>query len=168
MRADLTSAHYIYTLCFLTRGDHILMLHRRRQPNQGLWNGVGGRIEADESPLAACLREVQEETGYRLATARFDGLLSWSGHEFPDGGLYMYTAEAPEGEPKACAEGMLTWKRREWVYTSSAVVSNLHYVVPLILGGAPPQRYHFWYSNAQITHHVVEPLPTWARENHLV
>ena len=44
------------------------MLHRRRPPNQGLWNGVGGRIEAGEPPLAACLREVQEETGYRLAT----------------------------------------------------------------------------------------------------
>ena len=163
MRADLTSAHYIYTLCFLTRGDHILMLHRRRPPNQGLWNGVGGRIEAGAPPLAACLREVQEETGYRLATARFDGLLSWSGLEFPDGGLYMYTVEAPEGEPGACAEGALAWKRREWVYTSSAVVSNLHYVVPLILAGAPPQRYHFWYSNAQITHHVVEPLPAWAQ-----
>ena len=106
---------------------------------------------------------MQEETGYRLATARFDGLLSWSGHEFPDGGLYLFTAEAPEGEPGLCPEGTLVWKRREWVYTSSAVVSNLHYVVPLILGGAPPQRYHFWYSNAQITHHVVEPLPAWAQ-----
>jgi len=67
----------------------------------------------------------------------------------------------PENAPQRLFE-------RYWVYTSSAVVSNLHYVVPLILGGAPPQRYHFWYSNAQITHHVVEPLPTWARENHLV
>ena len=105
MRSDLPSAHFIYTLCFLTRGDHILMLHRRRPPNQGLWNGVGGRIEAGEPPLAACLREVQEETGYRLATTRFDGLLSWSGHEFPDGGLYIYTAEAPEGEPRALRRG---------------------------------------------------------------
>jgi len=86
MRSDLPRSNFSYTLCFLTRGDHILMLHRRRPPNQGLWNRVGGRIEAGESPLTACLREVREETGY-----------------------------------------------------------------------------HFWYSNAQITHHVVEPLPAWAQ-----
>ncbi|HVB46987.1 MAG TPA: hypothetical protein VNF69_01220 [Burkholderiales bacterium] len=30
------------------------MPHRLRAPNRGLWNGVGGRIEAGESALAAC------------------------------------------------------------------------------------------------------------------
>jgi len=33
-----------YTLCFLTRNDHVLMLHRAKSPNKGLWNGVGGKI----------------------------------------------------------------------------------------------------------------------------
>ena len=57
-----------HTLCFLTRADQVLMLHRRKPPNQGLWNGVGGKIEAGETPLEGCLREVLEETGlYRRA-----------------------------------------------------------------------------------------------------
>ena len=60
-----------HTLCFLTSGERVLMLCRRKEPNRGLWNGVGGRIEAQETPHAACLREVREETGLQLAAARF-------------------------------------------------------------------------------------------------
>ena len=77
-----------FTLCFLTRDDQVLLLKRRRPPNQGLWNGVGGHVEPGETPLAACLREVREETGYRLKTARFAGILTWRGFEIPAGGLY--------------------------------------------------------------------------------
>ena len=73
MGSDLPSANFIYTLCFLTRGDHILMLHRRRPPNQGLWNGVGGRIEVGELLLAAasarCRRRRAIDWRLRASTA---------------------------------------------------------------------------------------------------
>lgn len=150
-----------HVLCFLTRDDQVLMLHRRRSPNRGLWNGVGGRIEAGESPLAACLREVHEETGYVLATARFAGLLTWRGFEIVDGGLYIFTAPAPAGDPAPCEEGILEWQPREWVLTSPTVVSNIHIFGRLVLEGAPPQVYHFDYRNGEITHHEVRPLPGW-------
>ena len=42
-----------YTLCFLTRGDDILMLKRNHAPNRGLWNGVGGKIGPGETPVDA-------------------------------------------------------------------------------------------------------------------
>ncbi|MBI3943351.1 MAG: 8-oxo-dGTP diphosphatase [Chloroflexi bacterium] len=151
--------HLIYTLCFLTRAEQVLMLYRFRPPNRGLWNGVGGRIEAGESPLAACLREIREETGYRLATAEFAGVLTWSGFESPDGGLYIFTAEAPSGEPEPCAEGILRWQPRAWVLTSPQVVSNIHIFGPQILSGAPPRLYHFDYRQGKIIRHHVEPLP---------
>jgi 8-oxo-dGTP diphosphatase len=152
-----------YTLCFLTRGDDVLMLHRRNPPNQGKWNGVGGKIHSEkgESPLAACLREVEEETGYRLQTARFAGLLTWSGFEVEDGGLYLFVAEAPEGEPRATGEGELQWKPRAWAFSAPEVVSNIHHFAPATLrvNGAPPQVYHFDYRDGEIIHHVVKPLP---------
>ena len=58
-----------HTLCFLTRGDKVLMIKRRKPPHTGLWNGVGGKIESGEGPLAGCIREVDEETGFRLSAA---------------------------------------------------------------------------------------------------
>ena len=139
-----------YTLCFLTRGETVLMLQRNAPPNQGLWNGVGGRIEPGETPLASCLREVAEETGFRLPAARFAGILTWEGFEIPAGGLYLFTAPAPAGEAVECAEGRLEWKPREWVYTSPDVVSNIPIFLPEILAGAPPQVYHFVYDDGKL------------------
>ncbi len=147
-----------YTLCFLTRGDTILMLHRNHPPNQGLWNGVGGHLEPGESPLTCVLREVREETGYTITEADFCGLLTWEGFEAPPGGLYIFSADAPEGDPQPCPEGTLAWKPRGWVFSAPEVVSNIHVFGPLALDGAVPQRYHFVYHDGNIMHFEIHPL----------
>jgi 8-oxo-dGTP diphosphatase len=156
---DQTEGAITFTLCFLTRADQVLLLKRRRPPNQGLWNGVGGHVEPGEAPLAACLREVREETGYRLETARFAGILTWRGFEIPAGGLYLFTAAAPAGDPALCDEGSLQWHVWPWLFASPEVVSNLHHVGPHLLAGAPPQDYYFEYARGQIVRHVIRPLP---------
>lgn len=148
----------IYTVCFLTRGQQVLMLLRNRPPNRGLWNGVGGKIEPGETPLESVLREVEEETGFHLETTRFGGLLTWEGFEIPPAGLYIFTAEAPAGEPQPNGEGELAWKGRQWVFTSPEVVSNIHFFGPRVLNGAEPQVYHFAYRNGEIVRHEVRPL----------
>lgn len=148
-----------FTLCFLTRGDQVLMLLRQKAPNRGLWNGVGGRIEPGEHPRACVLREVREETGYPLSDARFAGLLTWEGFEIPAGGLYLFTAQAPDGEPAVCSEGQLAWKPRAWVCSSPDVVSNIHIVAPVILRQEPPQVFHFVYRAGQIERHHVGSVP---------
>ncbi|HMD89146.1 MAG TPA: NUDIX domain-containing protein [Anaerolineaceae bacterium] len=152
-----------YTLCFLTRRDQVLMLHRRNPPNQGLWNGVGGRIEPGELPLASVLREVREETGFQLATAHFAGLLTWRGFEVQDGGLYIFTAAAPQGEAVGNDEGKLAWKPMQWVFSSDEVVSNIHVFGPPVLSGAPPQVYDFEYRSGQILSYQISPLPDWVK-----
>ena len=152
-------APLIFTLCFLSRADQVLLLKRRRPPNQGLWNGMGGHVEPGETPLAACLREVREETGYRLETARFAGILTWRGFEVPAGGLYLFTANAPAGLAAACDEGQLEWHAWSWLLTSPEVVSNLHHVGPYLLSGAELQEYYFEYEGGRIVRHVIRPLP---------
>jgi 8-oxo-dGTP diphosphatase len=156
---DQTEGAITFTLCFLTRADQVLLLKRRRPPNQGLWNGVGGHVEPGEAPLAACLREVREETGYHLETARFAGILTWRGFEIPPGGLYLFTASAPAGDPIDCDEGQFQWHGWPWLLTSAEVVSNLHQVGPHLLAGDPPQDYYFEYAQGQIVRHVIRRLP---------
>lgn len=146
-----------YTLCFLTRGDQILMLRRSNPPNQGLWNGVGGRLEPGESARDCILREVREETGYHIADVTFCGLLTWDGFETPAGGLVIFTAEAPAGDPAQCSEGLLAWKPRAWVFSAPEVVSNIHIFGPLALNGAPAQVYHFSYENGRIKRYQLLP-----------
>jgi 8-oxo-dGTP diphosphatase len=148
-----------YTLCFLFRDEQVLMLHRQKPPNRGLWNGVGGHLEPGESARACVLREVYEETGYRLPDAAFRGLLTWEGFETPPGGLYIFTAQAPAGEPLNCPEGELAWKPLDWVLSAPQVVSNIAVFGPHVFGGAAPQQYYFCYQDGQIARYEIRALP---------
>jgi 8-oxo-dGTP diphosphatase len=148
-----------YTLCFITRGEDVLMLHRAKPPNQGLWNGVGGHLEPGETPRACILREIGEETGLEVEQVRFAGLLTWEGFEIPSGGLYIFTAQVSgSAEPKECNEGILAWKPRAWVFSAVEVVSNIHRFGPEVLGGAPPRLHHFVYRDGGIIHYAPGPL----------
>lgn len=43
--------------------NQILMIKRDQPPAKGLWSIPGGKLEAGESMVAACKREIKEETG---------------------------------------------------------------------------------------------------------
>ena len=149
-----------FVLCFLTRGDKLLMLKRVKAPNKGKWNCVGGHIEIGETPLAACIREVREETGFVVSNPTFHGLLTWEGFEISEGGLYLFSAPAPDGlEPTGNDEGRLEWKRIKWVIRSDAVVDNLHIVTPLVLKNSPAAQHHFIYKNGSMIGYKLLPLP---------
>ena len=57
-------------VCF--RGDEVLLIRRATPPRVGEWSLPGGRLEKDEEPAVAALRELTEETG---VTARLLGLI---------------------------------------------------------------------------------------------
>ena len=54
------------TLCFVRDNGRVLMIRKKRGLGAGKINGVGGRLERGESPLAGILREAQEELGITL------------------------------------------------------------------------------------------------------
>jgi 8-oxo-dGTP diphosphatase len=56
------------------REDKILLVRRARSPAKGLYSLPGGRVEFGESLHAALHREVDEETGVKIAIV---GLAGW-------------------------------------------------------------------------------------------
>ena len=58
-----------YTICFCLCGELVLMLYRKRPPNQFHWNGLGGKLQKDETPQACVMREVLEEANIDLHIA---------------------------------------------------------------------------------------------------
>ena len=100
------------TLCYVERDGCWLMMNRvkkKADENAGKWIGVGGHMEAGESPDECIAREAREETGLHLKNARLRGILTFILPDWGDELTFLYTAEA-DGEPFAeCAEGILRW-----------------------------------------------------------
>mgnify|MGYP006283014465 CR=1 FL=1 len=49
----------------VTRSDRIFIIQRKNEPGAGAWALPGGFMESGESPEQACLRELEEETGFQ-------------------------------------------------------------------------------------------------------
>ena len=107
------------TLCYVIRGDQVLMLHRvkkKNDVNKDKWIGIGGKFEAEESPDECLLRECREETGLRLTSWQCRGVVTFL-QEGGDGEyMYLFTAEDFEGNLHDCPEGDLQWVSREFLY----------------------------------------------------
>ena len=149
------------------------MLFRNRPPNQGRWNGLGGKLDADETPLAGIYREVMEEAGIDLAQAesvRFAGLVTWpngADPTRPSQGMYAFVARLPLDFPiwadeRVTPEGRLVWQPLEWVcdVNNETVVPNIPRFLPLMLSDMPPQEYFCHHIGERFTELEIRPLPT--------
>ena len=100
------------TLCYIEKDGKYLMLHRtvkKKDVNKDKWIGVGGHFELGESPEECVCREVLEETGYRLTSYRFRGLVTFLSGDGVTEYMSLFTADGFEGEEIACDEGELEW-----------------------------------------------------------
>ncbi|MCR5279675.1 MAG: DUF5662 family protein [Lachnospiraceae bacterium] len=101
------------TLCYIKRDSEYLMLLRNRKaadPNEGKWIGVGGKIEAKETPTECMLREVFEETGIKLSDYEYKGVLNFRSDKWEDEEMHLFTANVPSGTGFVdCNEGTLKW-----------------------------------------------------------
>ena len=98
------------TLCYVTRGNDVLMLHRVKKKNdinKDKWIGIGGKFERDESPDECLLREAKEETGLTLTSWRCRGVVTFLNDCCEGEYMYLFTADDFEGELKECDEGDL-------------------------------------------------------------
>ena len=99
-------------LCYIEKDEKYLMLYRNKKKNDvngGKWIGVGGKLEENESPDEALLREVKEETGLSLTSYKFRGIITFVSDTWEGEYMYLYTADCFEGEIIECDEGELSW-----------------------------------------------------------
>ena len=112
------------------------MLKRSYPPNQGLYTPVGGKIEDGESPRAAAIREVQEETGLQIEDAHYCGLLVDSSPTDSNWICFGYRASGDYFAPPDCNEGTLAWVPIESLAPLPPPVTD-PYLHPRVLSGQP-------------------------------
>ncbi len=100
-------------LCYIQKNGKTLMLHRVKKENDihhDKWNGLGGKMEANESPEDAVKREILEESGLILEDSQLKGVITYpQTNNDEEWIVFVFTANKFTGELIECNEGNLEW-----------------------------------------------------------
>ncbi|HEX6677494.1 MAG TPA: NUDIX domain-containing protein [Actinomycetes bacterium] len=153
-----------FTLSFCRSRARVLMLRRSRPPFAGLWNGLGGKVEPDETDEASALREVWEEAGIgRDDVARLVriGDVSWeisqAGRAPSRGSMAVYLVdlvcgwECWEGV-RDTPEGGLAWWPEGALRDRDEprIVPNIPLIYPAMLADDALAEYHCRYEGNRL------------------
>lgn len=97
------------TLCYILRDGQVLLIRKKRGIGAGKINGPGGKVDPGETPLAAAIRETEEEVGVTPLDPQLRGELLF---RFADGlnlRCHVYLALGCHGEPHETEEAVPLW-----------------------------------------------------------
>ena len=134
----------VYTLAFIQYQDELLLVNREKHPWLGCWNGLGGKIEQNESKEVAMLRELKEETGIiiQLEQLIYKGKMTWNTSEDY---LYMFLIHQNSKieTPIKTPEGLLDYKKIKWLLNDNlGVAHNIPYFIESLLNEEKIYDYH--------------------------
>ncbi|MFD1486127.1 NUDIX domain-containing protein [Lacticaseibacillus baoqingensis] len=128
-----------YTIVLVQTPVGYLLINRAKPPYQGLWNGLGGKVEPNETPSAGAIREVAEECGLVLPAVTACGLVHWLVDDRLQGELYLFSGVSTSmpSLPQATREGVLAAFDRQWLTASQnqGLVPDLAAMLPLFWAG---------------------------------
>jgi 8-oxo-dGTP diphosphatase len=157
-------------LVYAFEGPRVLLIHRVAPDHPddyhaGKWNGLGGKLEPDESPLEAALRELAEESGLRLPEERFRGLgclqfPNFKAHRSEDWVVFVFRADVLEEEardvPERTDEGKLHWISPERLPELGFWPGDRHFL-PHVVSGTSFMG-SIWYRGQDVERHWIQTL----------
>ncbi len=99
----------IVVFAFIRRGDELLLVERALPPYAGMCTIPGGHKKQGEALRAACLREMEEETGLALHSQRIAGIQQVRRDRGRDHICVYYVADSFSGAPRPSKEGKIFW-----------------------------------------------------------
>jgi 8-oxo-dGTP diphosphatase len=122
---------------FSPDGRQVLLIHRNRRPSDahfGKYNGLGGKLEADEDVVACIRREIREESGLECDELTLSGTISWPGFgkQGEDWFGFVFRVDRWSGSPRTeNPEGDLVWVDVERVLELPLWEGDRHFL-PLV------------------------------------
>ncbi|MDT8718389.1 8-oxo-dGTP diphosphatase [Clostridium sp. 19966] len=110
------------TSCYITKNNKTLMLHRIKKENdihEGKWVGLGGKMEAGETPEECIIREVKEECGLTIKNPSLKGIITFPGFKNDeDWYVFLFTTSEFEGNIfDTSDEGELEWINNDEIFS---------------------------------------------------
>ena len=148
----------LVTLCFIVRDGRVLLIRKKRGIGAGKINGPGGKVDPGETPLAAAVRETQEEIGVTPVNPQLRGDLRF---HFRDGlrlRCLVYLAGEFRGEPCETPEAIPRWFLLAAIPYAEMWEDDQHWL-PLLFNGAS-FRGTVEVDGEAVTGHQIEAVPS--------
>lgn len=123
---------YVVGFVFTPDCQKVLLIRKDKGWQSGLYNGIGGHVEAGETPVQAMVRECSEETGgYLFTTER--GWCYFTRMEGPDYIVHCFSTVA---ETIVNLDGTSPEREMLRVFNTASIditrtVPNLKWLIPL-------------------------------------
>jgi 8-oxo-dGTP diphosphatase len=147
-------------LIFGRHGKDVLLL--KGAPDKKIWpgmyNGIGGHVEAGEDPLLAASREMREESGIDLPVSAFrlSAIISIDmGVENPGISIYVFLADVEDADLSGSEEGMPEWHSLDTL-DSIPLVEDLPWLLPKLTSGNSNSMHFLRYSYDETGKLVIE------------
>ncbi len=147
------------TVCFVISDKKVLLIKKSEELfGGGKWNGLGGKMQADEGPEQGCVREVFEESGLNVSKLRCHGLVKfWFGDRSKlDWVVYVFSTNSFEGEPKESSEGTPRWTELDKIPYDEMWEDNQHWLPFLLDGKSFNGEFYFNEDGTKLLDHKIE------------
>jgi len=146
------------TLCFLVKNDEILLAMKKRRFGVGLWNGVGGKQDQNESIDSTMIRETQEEISVIVKHFWSVAEINFYFPEKPDWNqqVHVYLADAWDGEPQETEEMSPKWFLKRDLPFSKMWSDDEYWLPAVLLGDRLKAEFVFGLQNEILAKSVVK------------
>lgn len=159
MKKDFIVLMIRATICEITK-DGKLLLQRKAAGRfgEGKWNGPGGKINYDETPVEGVVREVKEETGLTALDPVLLGNIDFyfGEKERPDWTTFVFKVTEFEGELTPNEEGELRWFRFEEIPYEAMWEDDLYWLPHLLEGKKVTGTFWFDEDGEELLRHKLK------------
>lgn len=140
----------ILTLCFIVEPPKILLAMKKRGFGAGRWNGLGGKVAADETIEAAARRELHEEIGVTAQKMTQQGIIEFEWQNKP--GIlqvHVFRVDRYTGTPAESEEMRPQWFDIDAIPYDDMWADDRHWL-PLFIAGKKLEGYFLFDDADQI------------------
>lgn len=121
---------FMFSDLFETEGEVALIRKTKPEWQKGKLNGIGGKIEDDESPISAMIREFYEETGRGTDAEDWKYCGNMIGKDWT---VDVYACFGNLSELETTTDEEVVCFELPEVFQSGEVIDNLKFLIPMSL-----------------------------------